>query len=97
MAQSKNAARARAFTLYCEGKQQKQIAALVGVTEKTVSGWKLADKWEELRGAATLLGKVPAWGVRMLQLLGEQQTELARLHATVAALNARLAVLLPPA
>ena len=97
MGYSKSKARARAFELYCEGEQQKRIAVLVGVAEKTICQWKESDQWEVLRGPATLLGKVPAWGMRVLHLLAEQQDLLQQLRAEVADLKALLPVPPPPA
>ena len=44
-----------ALDLYLNtNKTQAEIAAIVGVTEKTVSAWKNENQWEELRGAESV-------------------------------------------
>lgn len=47
-----------ALELYLEtDKSQKEIALIVGVTEKTFSGWKIAGDWELLKQAQTVTVK----------------------------------------
>lgn len=40
---------AAAQTLYNEGWQQKRIAQILKITEKTISRWKIAGRWDEQR------------------------------------------------
>ena len=52
MANTKDKEKLLAQELYLTGKHtQKQIAGMVGVTEKTVSAWVEAGNWEVLRAA----------------------------------------------
>lgn len=43
-----------ARTLYMSGKEQAEIAAMVGVSRVTVSKWSTADGWKETRAAKTI-------------------------------------------
>lgn len=38
-----------AYSLFVDGFSQKDIAAILSVTEKTVSAWKINEKWDEKR------------------------------------------------
>lgn len=50
--------RANARKLYMDGKySQKEIAEIVGVTEKTISNWANQDKWKDQRTASLLADK----------------------------------------
>lgn len=50
--------KAIALELYLEtDKNQKEIALIVGVTEKTITGWKVAGDWELLKQAQTITTK----------------------------------------
>lgn len=44
----------RAFTMYCAGMLQKDIADTIGVTPKTISKWAEDDEWEKKRSAGTV-------------------------------------------
>lgn len=43
-----------AYILFMQRVQQKEIAKRVGVTENTISGWKIAGNWEAKRTAKTI-------------------------------------------
>lgn len=48
---AKKIERAHAKKLYMEGRPQKDIAKLLNVTEKTISRWANAEKWNSIRAA----------------------------------------------
>lgn len=48
-----------AYLLFCQGWKQKEIAAVLKVAEKTVSGWKRSGDWDQKR-ANRLLAKESA-------------------------------------
>jgi hypothetical protein len=43
-----------AYTLYCSGRQQKDIAVLLGVTQQTLSAWVKKGNWEVKRAGQNL-------------------------------------------
>ncbi|MCO5253624.1 MAG: helix-turn-helix domain-containing protein [Bacteroidetes bacterium] len=47
----KKGERLAAFEMFCNGKLQKEIAAAVGVTEKTISDWAKDENWKAERDA----------------------------------------------
>lgn len=50
--------KAIAMDLFMEtDKSQKEIALIVGTTEKTLTGWKVAGEWELLKTASTITVK----------------------------------------
>lgn len=51
---SKDGNKEYAYILYMQQTQQKEIAARVGVTEKTISKWKISGNWEAKRAAKTI-------------------------------------------
>lgn len=64
--------RRRACVLYVRnGLQQQEIAGIVGVSQKTISGWKAQDNWDKQKVAFTTT----------------KPMELARLYAQLGALN----------
>jgi len=40
-----------AYELYVQGKTHKEVAQLVGVTDKTISRWAMAGNWKTIRTA----------------------------------------------
>ncbi|MBN8834578.1 MAG: hypothetical protein ABS68_00210 [Niastella sp. SCN 39-18] len=63
---------AKAKALYCTGQYlQKEIASIVGVSEKTISKWKEEDGWESLQTS----------------LLTTRENELKRLYKLLKILN----------
>ncbi len=42
--------------LYLQGKSQKEIAMLTGVTEKTISRWVTTGNWKTIRDAKVNTG-----------------------------------------
>lgn len=63
---------AKAKALYCTGQYlQKEIASIVGVSEKTISKWKEEDGWESLQTS----------------LLTTRDNELKRLYKLLKILN----------
>ncbi|MFD2787951.1 phage terminase small subunit-related protein [Hymenobacter rubripertinctus] len=74
MAQRKDKERELAKALFIEtDKTQKEIAALVAVTEKTMTGWVAAGKWDVLRaGRMATTTQTVATLQTMLQLRSEE-------------------------
>lgn len=93
MSNLKNDSLAKAFTLFKQGKNQKEIAAVVGVAEKTVGIWKLKYNWEQRRQAAQAGVDRKPFDKRLQELVREQQTLLARLTANAADMAATVAEL----
>lgn len=74
VAQRKDKERELAKALFIEtGKTQKEIAAMVAVTEKTMSAWVEAGKWDVLRsGRVSTTTQAVANMQAMLQLRSEE-------------------------
>lgn len=51
---SNDAKREHAYYLFMSRTPQKDIASRVGVTEKTITRWKVEDNWEAKRAAKTI-------------------------------------------
>lgn len=72
--------RANARRLYMEGNyNQKEIASIVGVTEKTISNWANQDKWKDTKTALLLSDKQSEENQRLATSnLGEMMLSVQR-------------------
>ena len=92
---SKDQARQDAFVYFKEGKTQKEIGNLLGVSEKTVGQWKKRYAWPEQLAGAVLRAEaapelpgpepagpeaMPGWAVSLVTLLSAQQAQLGRIE-----------------
>ena len=80
MSNHKKEARNEAFRLFCQGNNQKQIAAILGVAEKTVGSWRREDAWEEPPKLAEVLREMPVWAVRLVADQAAMREQLQRIE-----------------